>query len=101
MVIDHSRRKQRGIKKCRIMSGVSPVSQRIRRQIRMTYNERTDLLLFPESQETHTRDLHHLESNTRDVTLRLTTATKTGDEDFVVFVHKVKTTVVLTNSLQI
>ena len=55
----------------------------------------TYLLLFPQSKETHTGHLHHLESNTRNITLGLTTATETGDEDFVVLIDKVKTTVVL------
>lgn len=55
----------------------------------------THLFLFPQSKETHTGHLHHLESNTRNIALGLTTATETGDEDFVIFIDKVETTVVL------
>ena len=58
-------------------------------------NLRTGLLLLlpEEGRETHTRDLHDLETHTRNITLRLTLATETRDQDLVVLVDKVKTTV--------
>ena len=55
----------------------------------------THLLLFPESEKTDTRNLHNLETNTRNITLGLSTTTETGDEDLVVLVDEVQATVVL------
>jgi hypothetical protein len=78
------------------MSGASPKSRGISAADSGTKGRiHTYLLLFPQSKETHTGHLHHLESNTRNITLGLTTATETGDEDFVVLIDKVETTVVL------
>lgn len=50
------------------------------------------LLLLPESEETDTRDLDDLESDTWDITLGLSATTETGDEDLVVLVGEVQAT---------
>ena len=63
--------------------------------------EDANLLLFPEGKQTHTRHLYHLKSNTGNITLGLTTATETRNENFVVFVDKVETAVVLMSDFQI
>ena len=55
----------------------------------------THLLLLPESEETDTRDLDDLETNTGNITLGLTPATETGDQDLVVLVDEVQATIVL------
>lgn len=52
------------------------------------------LLLLPESEETDTRDLDDLETDTGDISLGLAAATETRDEDLVVLVGKVEATVV-------
>lgn len=58
--------------------------------IRIAYARRTLLrtglllLLLEEGSETDTSDLHDLETDTGDITLRLTLATETGDEHLVV-----------------
>ena len=52
------------------------------------------LLLLPESEQTDTRDLDDLETNTGNITLGLTLTTETGKEDLVVLVDEVKATVV-------
>jgi hypothetical protein len=54
-----------------------------------------NLLLLPQREETDTRYLHNLETYTGDITLCLTTATETGDKDFVVLIDEVEATVVL------
>ena len=51
-------------------------------------------LLLEQGEETHTRDLHDLETHTGDITLRLTLAAETRDKHLVVLVHVVKATVV-------
>lgn len=56
----------------------------------------TDLLLLPQSQQTNTRHLHDLETNTGDITLGLATATEAGDKDLVVLIDEVEATIVLT-----
>lgn len=58
-------------------------------------SDRAHLLLLPESQETDTRYLHHLEPYSRNITLGFTPSTETRDEDFVVVIDKVEATVVL------
>lgn len=57
---------------------------------------RAGLFLFRAEQcaQTNSRDLDDLETNTGDITLGLTGTTETGDEDLVVLVDEVKTTVV-------
>ena len=55
----------------------------------------TDLLLLPESEEADTRHLDDLEADTGNITLGLTTAAKTGDEDLIVLVDEVQATIVL------
>lgn len=52
------------------------------------------LLLLPQSEQTNTRDLDDLESNTGNITLGLALATETSQEDLVVLVHEVETTVI-------
>ena len=47
------------------------------------------LLLLPEGKETHSGHLHDLEPHTRNITLSLTAATKTGNQDFVILVDEV------------
>ena len=61
---------------------------------------KTCLLLLPESKKADTRDLDDLETNTGDITLSLTPATETGDEDFVVLVDEVQATIVLSQKTQ-
>ena len=58
-------------------------------------NLRTGLLLLlpEEGSKTTARDLDDLETHTGNITLRLTLTTETFDQDFVVLVNKVKTTV--------
>ena len=53
------------------------------------------LLLLPESEETDTRDLDDLETDTGNITLGLAATTETRDEDFVVLIDKVQATIVL------
>ena len=52
------------------------------------------LLLLPQRHQTHTRNLDHLESHTRNITLRLALTTETCEEHFVVLVHEVQATVI-------
>jgi len=52
------------------------------------------LLLLPQSQQTDTRHLNYLESNTGNITLGLALTTEAGEEDFVVLVDKVQATVI-------
>lgn len=58
-------------------------------------NLRTGLLLLlpEEGRETHTRDLHDLETHTGNITLGLTLTTETFDQYLIVLIHKVETTV--------
>jgi hypothetical protein len=56
---------------------------------------RSHLLLLPQRKETDTRDLDDLEADTGDITLGLTAATETGDEDLVVLVDEVQATIIL------
>ena len=58
-------------------------------------NGTAHLLLLPERQETDTRDLDDLETDSRNITLGLTPATETGDQDLVVLVDEVQATIVL------
>ena len=55
----------------------------------------TCLLLLPESKKTDTGDLDDLETDTGNITLRLTPATEAGDEDLVVLVDEVQATIIL------
>ena len=55
----------------------------------------THLLLLPESEETDTRDLDDLETDTGNITLGLAATTETRDEDFVVLIDKVQAAVIL------
>ena len=52
------------------------------------------LLLLPQRRQTNTRDLDDLESNTGNITLRLALTTETREQDLVVLVYKVETTIV-------
>jgi hypothetical protein len=52
------------------------------------------LLLLPQRRQTNTRDLDDLESNTGDITLRLTLTTESSEQDLVVLVYEVETTIV-------
>ena len=52
------------------------------------------LLLLPEGKETDTGDLDDLESDTRNITLCLSSSSETGDQDLVVLIGEVETTVV-------
>jgi len=51
-------------------------------------------LLLPQRRQTNTRDLDDLESNTRNISLRLSLTTETCEEDFIVLVYEVETTIV-------
>lgn len=55
----------------------------------------THLLLLPQSEETNTRDLHDLESDTRNITLSLAASAEARDKDFVIFVDEVEATIIL------
>ena len=55
----------------------------------------THLLLLPESEETDTRDLDDLETDTGNITLCLAATTEARDEHLVVLVDKVQATVIL------
>ena len=55
----------------------------------------THLLLLPESEQAHARDLDDLEADTRDITLGLAAATEARDENLVIVVDKVQATVIL------
>lgn len=52
------------------------------------------LLLLPQCRETHSGDLDNLESHSRNISLGLALTTETREEDFVVFVDKVETTII-------
>jgi len=52
------------------------------------------LLLLPQGRQTDTRDLDDLETDTGNITLGLALTTETGQEDFVVLVDEVQTTVI-------
>jgi hypothetical protein len=52
------------------------------------------LLLLPQRRQTDTGDLHDLESNTGNITLRLSLTTETSEEDLIVLVDEVETTIV-------
>jgi len=52
------------------------------------------LLLLPQSEQTDTGNLDDLETNTGDITLCLALATESSEQDLVVLVDKVQTTVV-------
>ena len=58
--------------------------------------EAAHLLLLPESEQADARDLDDLEADTWDITLCLSAATETRDENLVVVVDEVEATVVLT-----
>jgi hypothetical protein len=57
--------------------------------------KRTNLLLLPQSKKTNTGDLHNLETHTGNITLRLSSATEAGNEDFVILIDEVEATIVL------
>ena len=59
----------------------------------------THLLLLPESEQADARDLDDLEADTGNITLGLSAATETRDEDLVVVVDEVEATVVLTGRI--
>src|SRR5579859_3688589 len=52
------------------------------------------LLLFPERKQRHTRDLDDFECNTTNITLRLTLLTEPSNQNLVVLIDKVETTVI-------
>lgn len=62
--------------------------------IKNSLRPRLLLLLLPESKKTDTSNLDDLESDTRNITLGLSSSTETGDEDLVVLVGEVQTSVV-------
>lgn len=49
----------------------------------------TDLLFFPQSQQTNTGYLHNLEAHAGNITLGLSATTESRDEDLVVLIDKV------------
>ena len=53
------------------------------------FGDRAYLLLLPEGEKADTRHLDDLETDTRNITLGLSTATETRNEDFVVLVDEV------------
>ena len=55
----------------------------------------TNLLLFPQREQTHTGHLHDLESYTRNITLGLARATETRNQNLIVLIDKIEATVVL------
>lgn len=55
----------------------------------------TNLLLLPEGKKTDSRYLHDFKSHTWNVTLGLSTTAETRNQDFVVLVDEVQTTIVL------
>jgi len=59
-----------------------------------THFRSDSLLLLPEGKETDTSDLDDLESDTRNITLCLSSSSETGDQDLVVLIGEVETTVV-------
>ena len=75
-------------------TGASPVKE----ELAQLYNgwNSTYLLLLPQSEKADTGDLDDLEADTGNITLGLTAATETGDEDLVVLVDEVQATIVLT-----
>jgi hypothetical protein len=52
------------------------------------------LLLLPQRRQTNTRDLDDLESNTGNISLRLALTTESSEQDLVVLVYEVETTIV-------
>lgn len=52
------------------------------------------LLLLPESKQGDTRDLDDLETDTGNITLGLTLATETGEQNLVVLIDEVQATVI-------
>lgn len=65
------------------------------RRVKMS---RTNLLLFPESEQANAGDLHHLETHTGNITLSLPATTEAGNEDLVVLVDEVEAAVILLSS---
>ena len=55
----------------------------------------THLLLLPESEQADARDLDDLEADTGNITLGLSAATETRDEDLVVLIDEVQATIIL------
>ena len=53
------------------------------------------LLLFPERKQTDPRNFNDFEAYSGNITLRFSTTTETRDEDFIVLVNEIETTVVL------
>jgi hypothetical protein len=52
------------------------------------------LLLLVQSQERDTSDLYDLETDTRNITNSTTLTTETGNQNFIVFINIVQTTIV-------
>ena len=52
------------------------------------------LLLLEERKKSNTRNLHNLETHTRNITLCVTATTESSNENLVVLVDEVKTTIV-------
>ena len=52
------------------------------------------LLLLPQRHETDARHLDDLEPYTGNIPLGFTLSTETGNQNFVVFIHKVEATIV-------
>jgi len=52
------------------------------------------LLLLPQRRQTNTRDLDDLESNTGNITLRLALTTESSEQDLVVLVYEIETTII-------
>lgn len=71
----------------RLRTGLLPASQH-------KFKNLNSLLLLPESKETNTGDLDDLETDTGDISLGLSATTETGDENLVVLIGEVETTVV-------
>lgn len=66
---------------------------------RVEAKKETNFLLFPQSKKTNTGDLHNLEADTGNITLGLSSATETGDENLVVLIDEVEATIILHKNL--
>lgn len=48
-----------------------------------------DLLLLPQGKQANTRDLHHLETYSRNITLSFAPTTEARDKYFIVLINEV------------
>lgn len=77
-------------------SFIGPISNFLpsRKFARCFLRSRFFLLLLPQRRQADPGHLDHLEPYTRDITLRFTLAAETRQEDFVVLVHEIQTSIV-------